>query len=80
MKYKNIACTDFANVNIYLNLHSYEENYTRVHKKMYLLLSKRAGVGVGAGVLNFQKLGLTQNGGRGLFLKWGCINSSMNYT
>ena len=24
--YKNIACTDFVNVNIALNLHSYEEN------------------------------------------------------
>ena len=25
-KYKNIVCTDFVNVNIALNLHSYEEN------------------------------------------------------
>ena len=24
--YTNIACTDFKNVNIALNLHSYEEN------------------------------------------------------
>ena len=24
--YKNIACTDFVNVNIALNLHSYEES------------------------------------------------------
>ena len=34
--YKNIACTDFVNVNIAVNLHSYEkklEFYTRVHKK-----------------------------------------------
>ena len=26
--YKNIACTDFVNVNIDLNLHSYKENYS----------------------------------------------------
>ena len=25
---KNIACTDFVNVNIALNLHSYEDNYS----------------------------------------------------
>ena len=24
--YKNIACTDFLNLNIHLDLHSYEEN------------------------------------------------------
>ena len=31
--YKNIACTDFVNLNIALNLHSYEESYsyTGVH-------------------------------------------------
>ena len=38
---KNIACAGFANVNVTLNLHSYEENYSfmlELIKKMYLLL------------------------------------------
>ena len=26
--YKNITCTDFVNLNVALNLHSYEENWS----------------------------------------------------
>ena len=39
--YKSIAYTDFVNVNIALNLHSYEENQSftlEFIKKMYLLM------------------------------------------
>ena len=35
--YKNIACTDFVNVNVALNLRSAEENLDFI-EKMYLLL------------------------------------------
>ena len=38
---KNIACTNFVNINIALNLYSYEGNYSFIlnfMKKMYLLL------------------------------------------
>ena len=39
--YKNIACTDFMNVNIALNVHSYEENKIFILefiKEMYFLM------------------------------------------
>ena len=31
--HKNIACIDFANVNVALNLHAYKENYSQVSNR-----------------------------------------------